>query len=88
MAAREAMPGQVGERADRVVRRIRAVAGNVLLFSAGTSFESWPRRGFGSGQDQLAGILFSARRALARSVMSTIFQPVIQLWNDDHHVAS
>jgi broad specificity phosphatase PhoE len=67
------MPDQVGERADRVVRRIRAVAGNVLCFPAATSFECWPRGGWGSGQDRRAGILLSARRASARSVMSTIF---------------
>src|SRR5579863_8985089 len=28
-------PAQVGERADRVVRRVRAVAGDVLVFSSG-----------------------------------------------------
>src|SRR6476661_4811810 len=28
-------PAQVGERADRVVQRVRAVAGDVLLFSSG-----------------------------------------------------
>src|SRR5881409_3538235 len=28
-------PGQVGARADRVIRRVRAIAGDVLLFSSG-----------------------------------------------------
>src|SRR5580704_8349795 len=28
-------PAQIGERADRVVQRVRGVAGNVLLFSSG-----------------------------------------------------
>src|SRR5215813_896246 len=28
-------PGQIGERADRVVQRVRTIAGDVLLFSSG-----------------------------------------------------
>ena len=55
-------PAQVGERADRVVQRVRAVSGNVLLFSSGHFL---PRSGFplastGSG---MCGQVFAAEHS-------------------------
>ena len=39
-------PGEVGARADRVVRRVRGVREDVLIFLAGTFCGSWPRGGW------------------------------------------
>jgi broad specificity phosphatase PhoE len=80
-------PGQVGERADRVVERIRAVPGNVLLFSSGHFIRVLAARWLALGPGS-AGRYF----ALSTASLSALgyehnrSQPVIQLWNDDHHV--
>ena len=41
-------PRQIGERADRVVARMRAIDGDVLLFSSTISSASWPSVGSAS----------------------------------------
>src|SRR5215468_10680239 len=80
-------PGQVGERADRVVERIRAVPGNVLLFSSGHFIRVLAARWLVLGPGS-AGRYF----ALSTASLSALgyehnrSQPVIRLWNDDHHV--
>jgi probable phosphoglycerate mutase len=80
-------PGQVGERADRVVERIRAVPGNVLLFSSGHFIRVLAARWLALGPGS-AGRYF----ALSTASLSALgyehnrSQPVIRLWNDDHHV--
>ena len=83
------LPDQVAERADRVVRRIRAVAGNVLLFSSGHLIRVLAARWLGLGPGS-AGRYFALSTASlsALSYEHNLSQPVIQLWNDDHHVAA
>ena len=49
-------PAQVGERADRVVQRVRAVSGNVLLFSSGHFFGFWLPAGWRWLRRMRAGI--------------------------------
>ena|ERR1700730_10369078 len=49
-------PTHIGERADRVVERVPAVPGNVLL-PAGISFGFWQPAGWRSVRDLRAGIL-------------------------------
>lgn len=80
---------QVGERADRVVQGIRAVSGNVLLFSSGHFIRVLAARWLGLGPG-LAGRYLSLSTA-SLSVLSyehSVSNPVIRLWNDDHHVLS
>jgi probable phosphoglycerate mutase len=82
-------PEQIGARADRVVERVRAVRGNVLLFSSGHFIRvltaRWLALGLGS-----AGRYFLLNPASlsALSYEHNLSQPVIRLWNDDHHVAA
>ncbi len=80
-------PAQVAERADNVWARIRSVEGNVLLFSRGHFIRvlatrwiglapSWHCNSFVLGTASLS--VFGYDRDLLR--------PVVQLWNDMHHV--
>lgn len=82
-------PSQVGERADRVVERIRALGGNVLLFSSGHFIRVLTARwlalepGVGSRY-----FLLNPASLSALSYERSLSRPVIRLWNDDHHVAA
>jgi broad specificity phosphatase PhoE len=81
-------PAQVGDRADRVVRRVRAVAGDVLLFSSGhfsrVLADRWLALRPGSAGKYL---LLSTASLSALGYEHNLSQPVIRLWNDDQHVA-
>jgi broad specificity phosphatase PhoE len=81
-------PAQVGERADRVVQRIRAVPGNVLLFSSGHFIRVLAARWLALGPGS-AGRYFALNTASlsALGYEHNRAEPVIRLWNDDHHVA-
>jgi probable phosphoglycerate mutase len=80
-------PAQVGERADRVVQRVRAVVGDVLLFSSGHFIRvlaaRWLALGPGSAGKHF---LLSTASLSAVGYEHKLSQPVIRLWNDDHHV--
>lgn len=82
-------PVQVGERADRVVQRIRAAAGDVLLFSSGHFIRVLAARWLALGPGS-AGKYFMLSTASLSAVgyEHKLSQPVIRLWNDDHHVAA
>ncbi len=82
-------PAQIGERADRVVERVRVVPGNVLLFSSGHFIRVLAARWLALSPGS-AGTHFVLRpaRLSALSYEHNLSQPVIRLWNDDHHVAA
>ena len=81
-------PAQIGERADRVVQRIRTVPGNVLLFSSGHFIRVLASHWLAIGPES-AGRYFvlSTASLSALSYEHKLSHPVIRLWNDDHHVA-
>jgi broad specificity phosphatase PhoE len=81
-------PEQIGERADRVVERVRRVSGNVLLFSSGHFIRVFTARWLGLGPG-VGGryFLLSPASLSAVSYEHNLSRPVIRLWNDDHHVA-
>ena len=81
-------PAQIGERADRVVERVRRVSGNVLLFSSGHFIRVFTARWLGLGPG-VGGryFLLSPASLSAVSYEHNLSRPVIRLWNDDHHVA-
>jgi broad specificity phosphatase PhoE len=82
-------PVQIGERADRVVQRVRSVAGDVLLFSSGHFIRAltarWLALGLGVGGRYF---LLNPASLSALSYEHNLSQPVIRLWNDDHHVGA
>ena len=80
-------PAQVGERADRVVQRVRAVSGNVLLFSSGHFIRLFAARWLGLNPGSAGKyFLLSTASLSALGFEHNLSQPVIRLWNDDHHV--
>jgi broad specificity phosphatase PhoE len=82
-------PEQVGARADRVVGRVRSIAGDVLLFSSGHFIRvltaRWLALSPGTGGRYF---LLNPASLSALSYEHNLSRPVIQLWNDDHHVAA
>jgi len=79
-------PGQVGARADRVVKRVRELQGAVLIFSSAHLMRVLAARWL--GLEPAAGKYFVLGTA-SLSVLSyehNFSRPVIQLWNDDRHV--
>ena len=82
-------PEQIGERADRVVQRIRGVTGDVLLFSSGHFIRvltaRWLALGPGVGGKYF---LLNPASLSALSYEHNLSRPVIKLWNDDHHVGT
>ena len=80
-------PDQVGARADGVIRRVRAIQGDVLLFGSGHILRVFVARWL--GLDTLAGSYFMVGTASV-SVLGyehhNLAEPVIQVWNDTAHV--
>ena len=80
-------PGQVGARADRVVTRVRAVLGDVLIFSSGHFIRVLTARWLGlEPESACRHLLLSTASLSALGYENSLAQPVIRLWNDDHHV--
>jgi broad specificity phosphatase PhoE len=81
-------PEQIGERADRVVERVRSVTGDVLLFSSGHFIRVFTARWLGLGADGGRYVLLNPASLSALSYEHNLSRPVIRLWNDDHHVGA
>jgi broad specificity phosphatase PhoE len=81
-------PAQIGQRADRVVARLRSITGDVLLFSSGHFMRVLAARWLGLDSGT-AGKYFLLNPASlsALSYEHNVSFPVIRLWNDDDHVA-
>lgn len=88
-APRGESPMQIGERADRVVHRVRSIAGDVLLFSSGHFIRVLTARWLALAP-RTGGRYFLLNPASlsALSYEHNLSRPVIRLWNDDHHVAA
>jgi probable phosphoglycerate mutase len=79
-------PGQVGTRADRVLSRLRAVQGNVLLFSSGHFLRVLAARWLGLEPAAGRFFLLSTASLSALGYEHNLSQPVIRLWDDNRHV--
>jgi broad specificity phosphatase PhoE len=79
-------PSQVGVRADRVVRRMRTIEGDVLLFSSGHFLRVLAARWLGLEPAAGRFFLLSTASLSALSYEHNFFEPVIRLWNDTRHV--
>jgi probable phosphoglycerate mutase len=80
-------PKQVSERADRVVRRVRSVSGDVLLFTSGHFMRvlatSW------LGLEPTVNCKFFMLSTASLSALGyehDLSRPVIRLWNETRHV--
>lgn len=80
-------PEQAAGRADRVVSRLRAIGGDVLLFSSGHFLRMLAARWL--GLEPAAGRYFLLSTASLGTLAyehNNLSEPVIRLWNDTRHV--
>jgi broad specificity phosphatase PhoE len=73
---------EVGARADRVVRRARAVAGNVLLFSSGHFLRILAARWLGLDAQAGSHFVLGTTALCALGYDHDRSEPAIRLWND------
>jgi broad specificity phosphatase PhoE len=77
-------PGQVGARADRVIQRVRAVGGNVLIFSSAHFLRVLVARWLGL---EAAGGRYFLLDTSSLSILGyehNLAEPAIRLWNETH----
>ena len=88
---RDGFPGgesldEIGARADRVVSRVRAIQGDVLLFSSGHFLRVLAARWLGLEPEAGRYFLLSTASLSALGYEHDRSQPVIRLWDDTRHV--
>jgi broad specificity phosphatase PhoE len=79
-------PNDVAVRADRVVKRVRAVKGDVLLFSSGHFLRVLAARWLGLDAAFGRYFLLSTASLSALGYEHNLSEPVIRLWDDTRHV--
>src|SRR5499427_3661757 len=75
-------PDQIGARADRVVRRIQAIQGNVLLFSSGHVLRVLAARWLGLEPRAGRYFVLSTASLSALGYEHDRSEPVIRLWDE------
>jgi broad specificity phosphatase PhoE len=81
-------PHEVGARADRAIKCVRAVTGDVLLFSSGHFLRVFAARWLGLDAAMGRYFVLSTASLSALGYDHNLSQPVIRLWNDTRHVES
>jgi broad specificity phosphatase PhoE len=81
-------PAQIGERADLVIKRVRAIEGTVLLFSSGHFLRVLGARWLGLEPGSGRYFVLSTASLSALGYEHNLSEPVVRLWNDNHHVVS
>ena len=79
-------PGQISARADRVVGRVRAVKGDVLVFSSGHFLRVLAARWLGLDAAGGRYFLLSTASLSTLGYEHKLAEPAIHLWNDNRHV--
>src|SRR5271166_4302034 len=79
-------PEQVTARADRVVKRVRAIAGDVLLFSSRDLIKVLPTRWIGMDAVHGESSLLNTASLSMLGYQNRLEQSAIQLWNDTCHL--
>jgi probable phosphoglycerate mutase len=80
------MPGDVAARADRVIARVRAIPGDVLLFSSGHFLRVLAARWLGLGPEGGRLLLLSTASLSAMGYEHNLQEPAVRLWNETGHV--
>src|SRR5215470_7887992 len=75
-------PAQVGARADRVVRRVRAIGGDVLLFSSGHFLRVFAARWLGLEPGAGRHFVLGTASLSAVGYEHDRSEPVIRLWDE------
>ncbi len=79
-------PVQIGARADRVVSRMRAIKGDVLLFSSGHFLRVFAARWLGLEPAAGKFLMLDTASLSALSYEHDLSQPAIRFWNDSRHL--
>lgn len=79
-------PAQVAARADAVVKRLRDIEGDVLVFSSGHFLRMLATRWLGLAPDGGRLFVLSTASLSILGYESALDQPVIKLWNDTRHL--
>jgi len=79
-------PVQIGARADRVVSRMRAIKGDVLLFSSGHFLRVFAARWLGVEPAAGKFLMLDTASLSALSYEHDLSQPAIRFWNDSRHL--
>ena len=80
-------PSQVSARADRVVNRVRAVQGDVLIFSSGHFLRVLASRWLGLEAAAGRFFLLSTASLSQLGYEHNLSEPTVRLWNDTRHVS-
>jgi probable phosphoglycerate mutase len=81
-----ATPDQVAERADRVVKRLRGLPGDILLFSSGHFLRVLAARWVGIETFGARSLMLSTASLSALGYEHSLDQPAITLWNETRHL--
>jgi broad specificity phosphatase PhoE len=81
-------PNEVGTRADRMVKRVRAVEGDVLVFSSAHFLRVFAARWLGLDAAFGRYFVLSTASVSALGYEHNLSEPVIRLWDDTRHVGS
>jgi probable phosphoglycerate mutase len=81
-------PADIGARADRVIARVRAASGNVLLFSSGHILRVIGARWLGLPPAGGAFFLLGTASLSALSYEHDMTEPVHRFWNDMRHLTA
>jgi probable phosphoglycerate mutase len=79
-------PQQVAARADRILDRVRAVSGDVLLFSSGHFLRVFATRWIGLEPINARSLMLNTASLSALGYENGLFKPAIRFWNDTSHV--
>ena len=79
-------PAEVGARVDRVVSRVRAVRGDVLLFSSAHFLRVLAARWLGLEAAGGRYLLLGTGSLSVLGYEHNSAEPAIRLWNDTHHL--
>lgn len=81
-------PQQVGARADRVIERVRAVPGDVLLFSSAHFLRTFAARWLGLEPAAGRYLVLGTASLSVLGYEHDRSEPVIRLWNETRHVGA
>jgi len=76
-------PDEVAARADRVIRRVRAIEGDVLLFSSGHFLRVFAARWLGLGPEAGRYFVLTTASLSELGYEHDRSEPVIRLWDED-----
>jgi probable phosphoglycerate mutase len=79
-------PGEIGARADLVLQCLREFKGDVLVFSSGHFLRVLAARWLGLGPDGGRFFMLKTASLSALGHENDLSRPVIEFWDDTHHV--